>query len=120
MLRASSCCTPSAAQLLLLFWALLHCSVFVALCWTATLPHALRAAIDLAVGGALPPGPRLIGLAIGGGCTGGRNPMPLGPDGAVLSRTIWHSAGARRRRCTRLPVCIAAPLQAACCVPWQP
>ncbi|KAL4422328.1 hypothetical protein ABPG75_008525 [Micractinium tetrahymenae] len=56
-------------QALTLFWAVLHCSVFVVLCWTVTLPHALRAGLELAANKRLPPGPRLIGLGIGGGCT---------------------------------------------------
>ncbi|KAL4425059.1 hypothetical protein ABPG77_001837 [Micractinium sp. CCAP 211/92] len=56
-------------QALTLFWAVLHCSVFVVLCWTVALPHVLRAAVDLAANKGLPPGPRLVGLGIGGGCT---------------------------------------------------
>lgn len=56
-------------QALTLFWSVLHCPVFVVLCWTVTLPHALRAGLDLAANKGLPPGPRLIGLGIGSGCT---------------------------------------------------
>jgi hypothetical protein len=59
-------------QALLLFWAVLHSQVFLVLCWTATLPHLLRAAIDLPLTKALPGGSQLGGLAAALACTGVR------------------------------------------------